>query len=284
MVQVLEWLWDTAAGPVLDWLGHRETPRHPAGWRRIWWIPTGPLSALPLHAAGHHDDPLGSHNRRAVLDRVISSFTPTARALSHARRRLRTTASTGGATVVGIDDAKGVPPLTFAAAEARWVHQHLGLTTPPLVNDMATREQVIADLPSSRWAHFACHGIPSDDPADSRLALANGPLRVRDLTHLDLPHAYLAYLSACTSAFGGTELPNESIHIASSFQAAGFPHVIGTLWRVGDSAALSASQLIYSLLARGNSPAEAVHWTQHSLRSTDPFHPNLWAPHIHIGP
>ena len=284
MVQVLEWLWDTTAGPVLDWLGHRETPRGATGWRRVWWMPTGALSTLPMHAAGHYSDPLGSTTRRAVLDRVISSLTPTVRALTHARRRLGAVVTTAEATVVGVDAAEGLPPLTYAAAEARWVHEHLRLDTPPLVNAMATREQVLASLQRSRWAHFACHGIPADDPADSRLALADGPLRVRDLTHLDLPSAYLAYLSACTSASGGTELPNESIHIASSLQAAGFPHVIGTLWRVGDHAALRASRSTYSLLARGHSPAEAVHWTQHSLREADPFHPNLWGPLVHIGP
>ncbi|WP_157856423.1 MULTISPECIES: tetratricopeptide repeat protein [Streptomyces] len=49
----LGWLWDRVTGPVLDSLGLGV----PSGGRppRIWWIPTGPLVFLPLHAAGHHE-------------------------------------------------------------------------------------------------------------------------------------------------------------------------------------------------------------------------------------
>jgi tetratricopeptide (TPR) repeat protein len=80
----LAWLWDTVAGPVLDALGL--TPHAPgAGWPRVWWIPTGPLAFLPLHAAGYH----GTAEGRSVLDRVVSSYAPTLRTLAHARRPAR---------------------------------------------------------------------------------------------------------------------------------------------------------------------------------------------------
>ena len=82
--QVLAWLWDNAAGPVLDALGYREPP--PAGqpWPRLWWVPGGLLSLLPIHAAGHHTSP-PDPGCRTVMDRVISSYTPTIGALAHAR-------------------------------------------------------------------------------------------------------------------------------------------------------------------------------------------------------
>ncbi|MYX40196.1 hypothetical protein GTW59_03695, partial [Streptomyces sp. SID89] len=66
--------------PVLERLGLLDAP---AGeeWPRLWWSPGGALAALPLHAAGHHD------GRRSVLDRVVSSYTPTVRALAYARAR-----------------------------------------------------------------------------------------------------------------------------------------------------------------------------------------------------
>jgi hypothetical protein len=51
----LAWLWDTVTGPVLSHLGHTQVPDQ-ARWPRVWWLPTGPLAGLPLHAAGHHDD------------------------------------------------------------------------------------------------------------------------------------------------------------------------------------------------------------------------------------
>src|SRR5690606_27190745 len=60
--QVLGWLWDTVAKPVLDAL--------PSDTARLWWCPTGLLTFLPLHAAGHHS----SGSRRTLLDRVICSY------------------------------------------------------------------------------------------------------------------------------------------------------------------------------------------------------------------
>ncbi|WP_406386935.1 hypothetical protein [Streptomyces sp. NBC_01618] len=50
VMATLEWLWDTVAAPVLD------SPAM-AAWRdrRVWWCPTGPLTLLPVHAAGYHD-------------------------------------------------------------------------------------------------------------------------------------------------------------------------------------------------------------------------------------
>ena len=70
--QVLDWLWETVAGPVLDALDLR--PPAPVGsLPRMWWVPGGQLSLLPIHAAGQ------------AMDQVISSYVPTVRALSHAR-------------------------------------------------------------------------------------------------------------------------------------------------------------------------------------------------------
>jgi CHAT domain-containing protein len=74
---LLEWLWDTIAKPVLDTLGFTESPGD--SWPRIWWIPTGPLAKFPIHAAGSSDS--------SVLDRVISSYSVSIRALVQSRQR-----------------------------------------------------------------------------------------------------------------------------------------------------------------------------------------------------
>jgi hypothetical protein len=74
----LRWMWDAFAGRILDHLGFTSTPT--GDWPRIWWCPTGPLTLLPIHAAGNH-----RVAGEAVLDRVISSYTPTLRALLEAR-------------------------------------------------------------------------------------------------------------------------------------------------------------------------------------------------------
>jgi tetratricopeptide (TPR) repeat protein len=80
----LEWLWDAAASPVLTHLGYNGPPEPGQPWPRIWWAPGGLLGMLPLHAAGHHRSP---ERHDTVLDRVVSSYTPTIRALAYARER-----------------------------------------------------------------------------------------------------------------------------------------------------------------------------------------------------
>ncbi|RYP49514.1 hypothetical protein DL768_004780 [Monosporascus sp. mg162] len=81
MSRMLEWLWDVAVGPILDELGFRESPAD-NNWPCIWWIPTGSLSSLPLHAAGRHFPP----SIETALDRVVSSYSPSIKALLHARQ------------------------------------------------------------------------------------------------------------------------------------------------------------------------------------------------------
>ena len=55
LLDVLDWLWDVIAASG----SHRTRPYRPARgggcqWPRVWWCPTGPLTLLPIHAAGHH--------------------------------------------------------------------------------------------------------------------------------------------------------------------------------------------------------------------------------------
>ena len=91
----LGWLWDALAGPVLDRLGITGPPRDGQPWPRLWWCVSGLLSFLPVHAAGHHRTRADAAPA-TVIDRVISSYTPTIRALTHARRPGPATAGGGG--------------------------------------------------------------------------------------------------------------------------------------------------------------------------------------------
>ncbi|MEU5896659.1 CHAT domain-containing protein [Streptomyces venezuelae] len=103
--RILGWLWDLAAEPVLPALGigsgtdecggscddsgidSCSDPTDECGETpRVWWSPGGLLGTLPLHAAGHHAEARTQGGHRTVLDRVISSYTPTIRALRYTRR------------------------------------------------------------------------------------------------------------------------------------------------------------------------------------------------------
>jgi len=80
--EILDYLWHAVAAPVLARLGIAASEH---GWPRLWWCPTGPLSLLPLHAAQTYDPVRGSDI--GVIDHVISSYTPTLRALRSAADR-----------------------------------------------------------------------------------------------------------------------------------------------------------------------------------------------------
>jgi len=98
------------------------------------------------------------------------------------------------------------------------------------------------------------------------------------------PGAYLAYLSACSTARGGTTLPDEAIHISSAFQIAGYPHVIATLWPIADDVAADAAVDVHARWA-ADGPAHALHGTTRRLRDLyNGRSPHLWAAHIHTGP
>ncbi|MEV6012019.1 CHAT domain-containing protein [Streptomyces sp. NPDC051976] len=279
--EVLAGLWDDVAEPVLRALGLTGPPAAGAPWPRLTWMPTGPLALLPLHAAGRPDGPHSAGG--SVLDRAVSSYTPTVRILRHAGGRHA--GARGRVLAVGVTEAQGTRRLEHALPEARGVHALLGGAGRPLLDADATREAVLAALPGAVWAHFACHSVTDPaDPSAGGLLLHDGCLRIRDLADGDAGGAHLAYLSSCGSAFGGAALPDESLHIAGAFQLLGFRHVVGTLWPVGDTFALDVAERLYRLLAdRGAEPAEALHDVVRELRLCYPANPRLWAAHAHFG-
>jgi hypothetical protein len=78
-VDTMAWLWERVAEPVLIRLGATGTPGDDAEWPQVWWCPTGPLTVLPLHAAGRS---ASDGHGQAVIERVVSFYTPTLAALS----------------------------------------------------------------------------------------------------------------------------------------------------------------------------------------------------------
>ncbi|MFE6157359.1 CHAT domain-containing protein [Streptomyces sp. NPDC056486] len=275
--ETLAWLWQAVTGPVLD--------RLPAA-TRVWWSPGGLLGTLPLHAAAPADAAPGA------LDRVVSSYTPTLRALHHARRRAARPTGTG-TLVVSVAQATGQPPLPGARREA----DHLARLLPQatlLADASATHSAVVSALPRHAYAHFACHALGDLEHASgSRLVLhdhTERPLTIRDLARLRLPSVRLAYLSACDTLRTSPELADEAVHIVSAFQMAGFPHVVGSLWHVDDAIGADVALSVYDTLNRGDGTldvartAEALHRAVRTLRDTYPQTPSLWACQVHAGP
>lgn len=289
MSRTLEWLWDAVAGPVLDHVGVGEPPPSGAPWPRLWWCLSGLLSFLPVHAAGYHGTVAGE-TPETVVDRVVCSTAPTVRALAHARRDAADTARPGGDRAVAVAMPRtpgGRSDLPGAEAEAALIGRCFPGPVDVLTGSAATREAVLAALPEARWAHFACHGHSDlSDPSSGHLLLADHqtrPLTVADLAGVRLDGAEIAFLSACSTARPGARLADEAIHLASAFQLAGYRHVIGTLWPIGDRHAVDIADLVYTAVSGGGDVAGAVHAATRRMRDQWPDCPSVWASHVHVG-
>lgn len=294
--ETLAWLWTAVTEPVLDALDFR-TDGRPGGESpgRMWWIPTGPLTALPLHAAGRHEN-----DRDNLLDRAVSSYAPTVNSLVHARRRQtagpdrRPTVPTAPLVVaVPAPPGAGLVPLEGARAEAALLAARPGARL--LLDEQAVRRTVLDALPHHPWVHFACHAVAADGGAATGQVLLHdhdtAPLTLTDIARLRLPAAELAYLSACETTRGRGEYADEALHITGAFHMAGFTHVIGTLWAVDDDTSRELADHFYSAFApRHPFPgrtAHALHTAVRALRDADEgyrLNPSLWAPYIHVGP
>ncbi|MFE1312605.1 CHAT domain-containing protein [Streptomyces sp. NPDC058755] len=281
VLDTLAWLWEAIAEPVVRHLGLERGVDH---LPQLWWCPTGILSFLPLHAAGRYtgDAPEG------IADYVMSSYTTTLNAL-----RPKTAAHDSSSRsradrdprllVVATPEAPGAAPLRHAAADAQALAELFPRTTV-LTGDAATKQAVLRELTQHSWAHFACH-TQADilGRTANKLVLQDGSLSLPDITALSLD-AELVFLASCGSAAGSHHLADEAQHVASSFQLAGFTHVIATLWEVADGDATEFTTTVYGLLAEGVPPAEAIHRVTRDLRERYPRSPWLWAPYVHMGP
>jgi hypothetical protein len=277
LFDVLAWLWDTVAGPVLDKL-------NPRNRQRVWWMPTGSLALLPIHAAGHH----GTGD--TVLDRVVSSYTPTLSALAYARTR-PPALGTPGPLVVAIPNTPKAPPLPAAAREANLIYE-LFPDSLILRDKEATTHPVRAGIGDRSWAHIACHTeLAYQAPSDTRLLLHDHEDRsftIQDIAALNLPRAELAYLSSCSTASPPGRLVDEAVHLAGAFLLAGFPQVIGSLWPVNDTVAFRFCKKVYNTLrttAPGQTPAAALasHEATLDTRKRYPELPALWCGQLHVG-
>ncbi|KNB09296.1 hypothetical protein FOXG_09909 [Fusarium oxysporum f. sp. lycopersici 4287] len=258
--KTLEWLWHTIAEPVLGALGINEVSpeeRLP----RIWWIPTGVLSIYPLHAAGRHY----KGARDTVIDRAMSSYSSSVRAIIRTRSRAGLNPFPLGnerAVLISMERTPGYSTLPSAGREITQLCPICESKGFEVVEPKGIKEDIVSQFPECKVFHFADHGATNlRDPSQSSLLLQDEPLTVSTLleTNIQQYSPFLAYLSACgTGQIAHEKFLDESIHLISAFQLAGFRHVIGTLWEVGDDISVHMARITYEAFQRGDSADESV--------------------------
>ncbi|MFI9509599.1 CHAT domain-containing protein [Nocardia sp. NPDC052566] len=297
----LTFLWRAAVRPVLAELGYLGNP-NPAQPQRLWWIPTGAFSALPLHAAGDYTTPDGP----TTTDYVVSSYAPSIRHLRYAREHL-TTPGTHTIAAIAMPStpartADGIIPvgrLRNAEPETTFLRRHYPNASSAqdyLTGAAATLNPVTTALNRCSIAHFACHADSHPiDPSQSRILLHDHnttPLTLLRLAALELPHAQLAYLSACRTAHSlVADFLDESLNLAAACMVAGYPRVVATQWSVPDHLALQVAEHFYRNLSAPSAdpdPARAafaLHRALRELRAESDLRrsPHLWAAWVHVG-
>jgi CHAT domain-containing protein len=300
MRALVEWLWDAAAGPVLQELGLIDSPD--SGWARVWWVCTGLLSILPIHAAGYHE----TVPYRSVLDCVIPSYTPSIKALSFSRKSHSRMQNFGQqrAILVGMPKTPKLKDIPFAEQEIRELRDVLAQHVKVEVVHEPTYTKVISSVADSQIIHLACHGDSMPDPSESRLYLQdweNNPLTIAKLMYINPPSAQFAYLSACdTALMKNYRLLDESIHLCSAMQLVGYPSVVGSLWYVEDNlnSILVSTQVYRSMITavgkiQTGRSAEGLHSAIRSLREKTrnlsgmskkyPSDVLIWGSYVHFG-
>lgn len=295
---MLTWLWDEVVKPVLAALEYivcdiktiqfsrltrfsaQQTPST-GDLPHITWCTTGPLSFLPLHAAGDYD------TESVIFNYVTSSYVPTLSTLLAPR----SPSTFSGLLVVGQKATPGLSPLPGTDIELGCIQKKWqGHAINRLDGDLATPTTVLAGMEDISWVHLACHAMQDTmSPLQSSFYLHGGTLTLAAITGKRLKHAELAFLSACQTAVGEKSLSEEAVHLAAGMLMAGYRTVIATMWSIGDADAPLVAEEVYAQLLSDGAPnarraAVAVHKATALLREKVGAREfSRWVPYIHIG-
>jgi CHAT domain-containing protein len=256
----------------------------------ITWCLTGPLTFLPIHAAGLYD----SKDAPKIFKYAVSSYTPTLSSLLAAKHRLPRRNQTGRLLTVSQPATPGLDPLPGTVAELNAIQTFQSpmgqLHIIRLEGAEATIATVLQHMKECSWIHLACHGIQdAANPTESAFHLIDKPLTLKEIMKQSFTHTELAVLSACQTAKGDSELPEEAIHLAAGMLMAGYGSVVGTMWSIRDNDAPIIAEKFYKYLieeACGDSSraAYALHNAVAHLRDVrgeNNF--GSWVPFIHLG-
>lgn len=181
-----------------------------------------------MHAAGIYNMGDGE----MVSDYVVSSYTPTLNALL---TPLPPHTSNFRMLAIIQPHTPGHQSLPSTYEELLRIQSHVPqecLVTLGVPDTLSSVENVLSHLSTVSIVHLACHGIQdSKNALESALILDGGQrLKISRIMEQAMPNASLAFLSACQTAMGDHDLPDEAIHLAASLLFAGFRGAVATMW------------------------------------------------------
>ncbi|KAG2347159.1 hypothetical protein BDR05DRAFT_905863 [Suillus weaverae] len=293
LIVLLRKIWDKVMLPIAKAL-YQDLKVKPRS--RIWLCPTAAFTSIPLHAAHPSRMKADNSGRELCLEDIyICSYTPTLSALIRARQTMKTHVTpsfagigqgqpgAGQGTVLAAVDSELELVCKLVPPQVKFTH---------LSGEEATQAGALDALRRNTWVHLACHGKQDRvQPYYSHFAMKDKPLMLLDIMENDAPQAEFAFLSACHTAVGDEETPEEAIHLAAGLQFSGFKSVIGTLWAVDDATAKHVVKAFYEEIFKGaeegNLPdctkaASALNHATHSVKSKVPLEQRIVLVHIGV--
>ncbi|KAG1758645.1 CHAT domain-containing protein [Suillus occidentalis] len=211
-----------------------------------------PFTSIPLHAANPFLTKADRSKEPCLEDLYICSYTPTLSALVRSRQLMKKRVAPSFVAIgQGQPGAGKGKALLAVDSELELVHTLVPATAnrTTVSGGAATRAGALQALEESTWVHLACHGKQDPrQPYNSHFVMRDEHLTLLDIMDKDIPHAEFAFLSACHTAVGDKETPDEVIHLAAGLQFSGFKSVIGTLWEVDDAVAKYVVEAFYKYM------------------------------------
>ncbi|KAG2034101.1 CHAT domain-containing protein [Suillus americanus] len=249
LIVLLRTVWDAIMLPIVNVLENVLELKHRS---RIWLCPTAAFTSIPIHAAHPFQTKADGSKEPCLEDLYICSYTPTLSVLVRSRQMMKRRVAPSFATIgQGQPGAGKGKALLGVDSELELVHKLVPATATrtTVSGDAATRAGALQALEENAWVHLACHGKQDPtQPYNSHFVMRDEHLTLLDIMDKDIPHAEFAFLSACHTAVGDEETPDEVIHLAAGVQFSGFKRVIGTLWEVNDAVAKHVVEALYKYM------------------------------------
>ncbi|KAG2344840.1 TPR-like protein [Suillus weaverae] len=246
LIVLLRAVWDVIMLPIVKVLQYDLKLKYHS---RIWLCPTAAFTSIPLHAAHPFKTNPNGSKEPCLEDLYICSYTPTLSALVRSRQGMKKRVTPSFVTIGQGQPGGGKGKALLAVdSELELVHKLVpaAANRTTISGDAATRVGALQALQENTWVHLACHGKQdSAQPYDSHFVMKDEHLTLLDIMERDIPHAEFAFLSACHTAVGDEETPDEVIHLAAGLQFSGFKSVVGTLWEVDDAVAKHIVKAFY---------------------------------------
>ncbi|KAG2362848.1 CHAT domain-containing protein [Suillus spraguei] len=306
LIVLLRTVWDEIMLPIINVLEHvLNLKRH----SRIWLCPTADFTSIPLHAAHPFlTKPDGSGKEPCLEDLYICSYAPTLSALVRSRQLMKKRVPPSFVAIgqgqprageskelLAVDsEIELVRKIVPATVNRTTISGDVQQLVPVTVNrttisgDAATRAGALQALEENNWVHLACHGKQDhEQPYNSHFVMKDEPITLLDIMEKDIPHAEFAFLSACHTAVGDKETPDEVIHLAAGLQFSGFKSVIGTLWEVNDAYVEHVVKAFYENMFKGGvmdctRAAWALNRATHAVKTKVPLEQRMVFVHIGV--